>query len=279
MKTSLITNISALSGQRTLKKTSTDVKKGLRELSTGKRINNAADDAAGLSISSTLKSKIRSSRRALRNTNDAISFVQVAESSLNNIQESLIRLRELSVQTASDHLSNVERDMVHKEFVELKGEIQRVTLSTRLFEKRLLDGKVGKMEIQVGIHKGKANMLSIDTRKYSNTIHALGVFDIDASSKQRALKSMPKIDYALEEVTMARAYFGSIASALRATQSNLSNTVVEQSGQNSRIEDADYAKVAAENAKNKIIQSAGISVQTQANDRSKSALKLLKGGS
>ena len=275
MKTSLVAN-RTLSGQKDLKKASKTLDKNLQKLSTGKRINKAADDAAGLSIASKLNSKLQSSRRALRNTNDAISFVQVAESSLQSIHDALSRLRELSVQSASDTLSDPQRAMLNKEYRELKGEIQRITLSTRLFEKRLLDGKIPKMEIQVGIHKGGANKLTIDTKLYSSTIKALGIYDIDSTSKQRALKSMPKIDYALEEISSARAYFGSVQAALKSASANLSHSIGGQAETKSRVVDADYAKQTANAVKNKVIQNAAVSVQSQAKERSRSSLHLLK---
>ena len=279
MKTSLVSNNRALAGQKNLKKASKKLDKNLQRLSSGKRINKAADDAAGLSIASKLDSKLRSSRRALRNTNDAISFVQIAESSLQSIHDALSRLRELTVHNASDTLSDPQRDMNNKEFRQLKGEIQRITLSTRLFEKRLLDGKIPKMEIQVGVHKGGANKLTIDTKQYSNTIQALGIYDIDTSSKIRALKSMRKIDYAIEEVSSARAYFGSVQAALRSASANLSTSIGGQAETKSRIIDADYAKQTANAVKNKVIKDAATNVQVQANNSTRQGARLLKGGS
>lgn len=276
MKTRLNVSRSNLSGRNSLKQVNSKLEKNLQKLSTGKRINSAGDDAAGLSIASSLRARIKSSSRALRNANDAVSFIQIAEGSLNTINDALVRLRELSIKNGSDTLTDGQRMMTNKEYRSLISEIQRVVHSTKLFNKKMLDGTLGDMTIQVGIQADKNNQIKIDTRMFSNTIHALGIFDIDASTRMKSIKSLRKIDYAITEVARARSYYGSIQSVLQAAAGDMSHQIANKMTAHSQIMDADVAKQTAEAAHNTIVKKSGIAMQAQTKDTIRQAARVLK---
>src|SRR3989339_469298 len=146
------TNIPSLAAQRSLSNTTRSMNQNLRALSSGERITKAGDDAAGLAISENLKSQIRGIRQARRNAGDAISLVQTAEGGLNEVSNIIIRLRELSIQAASDTVGDAERAFANIEFQQIKEELDRIAQSTEFNGTKLLDGTGGTLEFQVGIH-------------------------------------------------------------------------------------------------------------------------------
>ena len=249
----------------------------LAQLASGQRINKSADDAAGLAISENLKAQLRGLTQAKRNASDGISFIQTAEGGLNEIGNMLIRLRELSVQAASDTIGPVERGFLNVEFQQLKNEIERIAQSTRYNDTNLINGTGGTMEIQIGLHhEAFTNRIGFDTSKNAATLDSLKIKDIKVVKKEDAQQTLNKLDFAIEHVAGVRANFGALQSRLQSTINNLDIFHENLSAANSRIRDADMAKTTAELARHQILLQAGMSVLGQANQTTGMALKLLQ---
>lgn len=272
----IATNVASLNAQKNLYTTGINQSKSMARLSSGARINVAADDAAGLAISENLKAQIRGLRQANRNTNDGISLVQVAEGGLNEVSSMLIRLRELSVQAASDTVGNTERMFVDVEFQQLKSEIQRIADTTNFNGTNLLDGTGGVLEIQVGTHNDPLNdRLSFDAAAANSGMEALGIMLESTLTKQSAQQSMNVLDAAITSVSAMRANFGALQNRLQSTSSNLLVADENLTAANSRIRDTDVAAETSEMTRNAILMQAGVSVLGQANQVQQLALKLL----
>lgn len=272
----IATNIGALNSMKNLYVTGINQTKSMARLASGYRINVAADDAAGLAISENLKAQIRGLRQANRNANDGISLVQVAEGALNEVSGLLIRLRELSVQSASDTIGNTERLFLDVEFQQLKDEIQRIADSTKFNGTDLLNGQGGVLDIQIGVNNDPVvDRISFDASAADASIGALGMIDVSASTKQSAQLSLNTVDQALTSVNAMRANFGALQNRLQSTANNLLVADENLSAANSRIRDADIAAESSEMVKNSILQQAATSVLQQANQYQQLALKLL----
>lgn len=272
------TNVQSISAQRNLGKTKRNLDNNLRKLSSGERITKAADDAAGLAISENLKSEIRSIRQAKRNADDGISLVQTAEGGLQEISNIIIRLRELSVQAATDTLGDTERGFSDIEFQQLKNEIQRISLSAEFNGRKLLDGTSGLVDIQVGTANDPFNdRITYDSTGIVSTLEALGLGAESVSSKEGAQLALEKLDNALVQVNGSRANLGALQNRLQSVVQNLRVTEENFSEANSRIRDVDVAAETADLTKNQILNQAGISVLSQANQAPNFALQLLNG--
>lgn len=270
------TNIAALNAQRNLMGSQRAINDSMAKLSSGSRINKAADDAAGLAISETLKAQIRSTNQAQRNANDGISLVQTAEGGLNEIGNIIVRLRELGIQSASDTVGEKERGMLNREVVQLKSEIQRIAKTTTWGTTKLLDGSTNKFDFQVGIGNDDfGDRIEFDSGNNNATIDSLGLADIDFSNKEGAQQALGLLDEAQTKVSGSRAYLGALQNRLTSTADNLGVTSENLSAANSRIRDADVAQVSSEMIRNNILQQAGVSVLAQANSANQLALKLL----
>jgi flagellin len=270
------TNVSSLAAQRSLGLTKNNLDNNLRKLSSGERITRSADDAAGLAISEKLKGHIRGIRQAKRNSDDGISLIQTAEGGLNEISSIIIRLRELSVQAASDTVGDTERGFSNIEFQNLLEEIQRISKSSEFNGRKLLDGTGGLVEIQVGIHNDPTNdRLKYDSTTTDSTIESLALTGENIAFKENAQLSLSKLDEALVRINGTRANLGALQNRLQSTSNNLSITEENFSAANSRIRDVDVAAETADLAKNNILNQAGISVLAQANQAPNAALKLL----
>lgn len=272
------TNVPSLSAQRSLGINTRNLNDNLRKLSSGERITKSGDDAAGLAISENLKAQIRGMRQAKRNAGDAISMLQTAEGGLNEISNIIIRLRELSVQAASDTVGATERSFSDIEFQNLKEEIDRISRSTEFNGIKLLDGTGGKLEFQVGIKNDPIlDRLHYDGAGADASLKSLGL-DIDGvSTKEGAQSSLKKLDDALVQINGVRANFGALQNRLQSTTNNLEISDENLSAANSRIRDVDVASETADMTKNNILLQAGISVLSQANNTPNTALKLLNG--
>lgn len=270
------TNVSALNAQKNLYMNRINMDRSMARLASGQRINQAADDAAGLAISENLKAQIRGLRQANRNANDGISLVQVAEGSLNEVSNMLIRLRELSVQSASDTIGETERRFLDVEYQQLKSEIQRVSESTEFNGYGLLDGTGGMIDIQVGTRNDPfRDRISFNTGAADSTLESLGLNAETVSTKQGAQTSLSVIDDAMTSINSIRANFGALQNRLVSTSNNLLISDENLSAANSRIRDTDIAAETSEMTRNSILQQAGVSVLGQANQISNLALKLL----
>lgn len=272
----IATNVASLNTQKNLTGTKLNLDRSLERLSSGNRINRAADDAAGLAISENLRALIRGYRQADRNANDGISLVQVAEGSLNEVSNMLIRLRELAVQAASDTVGDTERKFVDVEYQQLKSEIQRITESTSFNGFDLLNGTGGVIDIQVGVQNNPfLDRISFNASAANSTLEALGLAVESVGTKESAQTSLNVVDSALISVNAIRANFGALQNRLISTSQNLKVSDENYSAANSRIRDTDIAAETSEMTRNSILQQAAVSVLSQANNSQQLALKLL----
>jgi flagellin len=270
------TNVAALNAQKNLYMTQINASRAMSRLASGYRINQASDDAAGLAISENLKGQIRGLRQANRNANDGISLVQIAEGSLNEVSNMLIRLRELGVQAASDTIGDTERGFLDVEYQQLKSEIQRVTESTQYNGYDLLNGTGGVLDIQVGVNNDAfKDRISFNAGAANSTLEALGMVAEAVSTKEGAQQSLAVLDNAMLSVNSIRANFGAMQNRLQSTSNNLLIYDENMSAANSRIRDTDVAAETSEMVRNNILMQAGVSVLGQANQQSQLALKLL----
>jgi flagellin len=270
------TNIASLSAQRSLAKTSDNLRGNLRKMSSGQRITRAGDDAAGLAISENLKGQIRGLRQAKRNANDAISLIQTAEGGLNEISNIIIRLRELSVQSATDTIGDSERGFSDIEFQNLKEEVDRISRSAEFNGIKILDGTSGLLEFQIGINNDPTlDRLRYDGTMADSTLPSLGLAAENISTKEGAQVSLKKLDNALVQVNGVRANLGAVQNRLSSTINNLGISDENLSAANSRIRDVDVASETSDLTRNNILVQSGTSVLAQANQFPNIALKLL----
>ncbi|HET9240568.1 MAG TPA: flagellin [Oligoflexus sp.] len=301
------TNIASINAQRRLETSTNKLTDSASKLASGKRINKAADDAAGLAISSNLTADIRSMNQARRNALDGVSLVQTAEGSLEETTNMLTRLRELAVQAASDTVGQTERAFINKEFVALKDEIDRIANATEFNGTRLITGQADipgeianaegtfPLEIQVGKdyhassevdgidNRNQVNIIKIDLQNINAFTEGDGSLDIGRAdqgtntlTKQDAQMSISKLDDAIVKVSDYRSYLGSIQNRLGSTIDNLAVSVENLSAANSRIQDTDFAAETATYTSNKILQQGGASILAQANQQPQVALSLMQ---
>lgn len=270
------TNISSLMAQRSLGSTRQALEKNLQKLSSGSRINSAGDDAAGLAISENLRAQIRGLKQAKRNAQDGVSLIQVSEGGLNEITNILIRLRELSIQSASDTVGDKERSFTDREFQALKSEMERISISTTFNGTPLLNGRAGIFEIQVGTGNNPlTDRITYDGQNADVTLEALRMAGESCATKQGAQLSLGVLDDAISQVSKVRSDLGAMQNRLQSTINNVAINEENMTAANSRIRDADLAEEVSEMTKNNILMQAGISVLGQANQSAQSALKLL----
>lgn len=272
----IATNVASLNTQKNMTGNKLNLDRAFERLSSGNRINRAADDAAGLAISEQLRAMIRGYRQADRNANDGISLVQVAEGSLNEVSSILIRLRELGVQAASDTIGDTERKFLDVEYQQLKSEIQRITESTNFNGYDLLNGTGGVIDIQVGVHNNSfQDRISFNASAANSTLEALGLTVETLATKESAQMGLDVVDNALTSVNAIRANFGALQNRLVSTSQNLKVADENYSAANSRIRDADIAAETTEMTRANILQQAAVSVLAQTNNSQQLALKLL----
>ena len=270
------TNTSSLNAQRNMAASQREISRSFAQLSSGSRITKAADDAAGLSISETLKSTIRGYGQAQRNANDGMSMVAVAEGGLGEISNILTRLRELGVQAASDTTGEAERSFINKEVQQLVSETDRIASTTRFGKTTLLNGEGQKFEFQVDINNDDFNdRIGFEPAEIKATSDALGVAGFDFSDKMDARKALEVLEDAQRQVNGYRATLGAIQNRLVSTTDNLGTAMENFSAANSRIRDADVAQSSAELQRNNILLNASVGVLAQANAQPASALKLI----
>ena len=270
------TNISALNAHRIMQGNNHSIATNFERLASGKRINRAADDAAGLAISESLRGQIRSAHQAKRNANDAVSLVQTAEGSLNEIGNILVRLRELGVQAASDTIGVDERSFINAEVEQLKEEVDRIARSTKWGTTNLLDGSAPTLDFQVGTFNDElADRISWDASRGVATLDALGLVGLDFSSKSGAQEGLEELDTAQTGVNRMRSDIGALQNRLVSTVNNLGIMEENLSAAKSRIADADVAEETANLAKNQVLIQANTATLAQANQKNSLALQLL----
>ena len=270
------TNTISLKAQRTLSENNRKHANTLNKLSSGSRINRSSDDAAGLAISERLRAHIRGLSQAGRNTGDAISMIQIAEGGLSESVNILVRMRELSIQSASDTVGERERGFTDLEYQNLKQEIERIAQVTEFNGRRLINGSEQVYDIQVGLQNNDLqDRIGFDTSGLDASTEGLGVAETSVSNKEDALDSLELLDEAIQRIAGQRAELGAKQSRLASTMQNIQINTENLSTANSRIRDTDYALETAKNTKYNILASAGTAVLGQANSQGQAALKLL----
>jgi flagellin len=273
----IATNVAALNAVKNVRVNGADQGNEYAKLSSGKRINKSADDAAGLAIAKKLEAETRGLRQANRNANDGISMVQVAEGALNESNNILTRLRELTVQAASDTIGDTERGFLDLEYQQLVEEADRIAQSTTYAGIALIKGDTGTgtMEFHVGAYAGDDNKITFEADYVDATASNLDIDGTGIADKDDANSSMENIDQAIENVAGYRASLGSIQSRLQSTVRNLEIAAVNQDAARSRIEDVDYSEAAAKLSSINVLKEASVATLAQANGISQSALRLL----
>lgn len=277
MSLRIMTNEAALNAQRTLESTGNRLESTMEKLSSGSRINKASDDAAGLAISDTLNSTVRSLGQAVRNAQDGASLIQVFEGGTNEINNSLMRIRELAMQSSSDTVGDKERSLINNEVQELKSEVERISQTTKYAGKTLLNGSAPVLEFQVGTDNNPdVDRISFDPGQANLTAGSLGIDGIDISSKEGAQESLERLDAGMQKVNEVRAKVGSMQSRLQTTMSTASIFAENLSAAKSRIRDTDIAQESTNLARETIIRQSGVAVLAQANQTPAIALQLLR---
>ena len=267
------TNVKSLIAQNALKVNNRAMANAMEQLSTGKRINSASDDAAGLALSETFTSQIRALNMAVRNANDGISLAQTAEGAMVEVSNMLQRMRELAVQASTATLSTEQRGYLNTEFTQLKSQIND-TIEDTTWNGMAVLGSAGALSfsIQVGGESGQTITVS------ANSMAALytGTAFAEIGSMTSASTSLDQIDSRLQDINSARATLGAVINRLTSAADNLSNVTQNMAESRSRVLDTDYAQATTELARTQIIQQAGTAVLAQANQQPQSVLALLR---
>lgn len=268
------TNISSLNAQRQLLQSGSALDTSFKRLSSGFRINSAADDAAGMQISNRLTSQVNGLNQAISNANDGISVAQVAEGAMEEITTALQRIRTLAVQSQNGINSSADRLALQKEVSALKNEISRIAQNTQFGGVDLLKGTYSA-KFLVGANGGQTISVNLSRTGGSYGASGLGLASLSVSSVTGASTALASIDSAIKTIDGARADLGALQNRFQSTIRNLSNIVENVSAARSRIRDTDFAKENAELTRAQILQQASTTVLAQANTRPQSALSLL----
>ena len=274
MSFSIRTNVGSLNAQRNLFNSSSMLESSFSKLSSGFRITQAGDDAAGLGISVNLGAQIRSFNQGNRNAQDAQSLIQTAEANLNQTTELLTRMRELAMQSASSGVGNVERGYIQTENAALITEIDRIANSAEYNGQALLNSAATVLTFQVGIRNVAANdRIAVNTLDATAT--TLGVSAVDLSTQAGAQAALATVDAGILGVSLARANFGAAGNRLSSVIQTIQASSESLSAANSRIRDVDVAEETSKMARTQVMMQAGVSVLAQANQAPQIALKLL----
>jgi flagellin len=269
------TNAASLNAQNQLSNTQLQLGKSFQRLSSGYRINSASDDAAGLGISENLKSRIRSYSVAERNTNNAISMANTAEGGLSQISGIVLRMRELSVQSANGDLTSTDRGFLDTEFQLLKEEITRLAETTEFNGKELLAGTSSSLTFQVGINTTSFDTISVAFGGVSLSSLGLSGVGVSGTDATNATAAIDALDAALTTVSTERAKFGAANNRLSIAVANSQTIRTNLSAANSAIRDVDVAEETSHLARSQVLMQAGTSVLAQANQAPQLALSLI----
>lgn len=284
------TNTTSLNAQRNLSQNNSKLSQSMEKLSSGYRINKSADDAAGLAISENLRARTRGLGQAKRNANDGVSMIQIAEGGMNELSNILVRMRELTVQAASDTVGDRERTFLNREYVQLADEIDRITATTEFNGNKFFsDGDKSEYVIQVGVNGTEPDenqdtiTLNLEGLKFSaedlglGKESEIGAEEIgDSIDRTEISEKLTVIDDALSRVASERATLGAMQSRIQSTISSLDVSIENESAAMSRIKDVDFAAETANLAQARIMNQSSVSVLAQANTLPESALSLLR---
>ena len=280
------TNISASIAQAALARNERALGTAMEQLSTGRKINSAADNASGLAISARMTSQIRGLDQAVRNANDAVSMVNTAEGALDEITDMLQRIRELAVQSGTGTTSSNDRVYIDAEFDHLIAEIERVSANTEWNGRAIMAGAAGGaatvsgVTYQVGMDPSQTIAVNFGNMASDATMASLNGFGLDATTVASAIAKASRVitaaDVAIEAVSTQRATFGAVSNRLEHAIDNLTNVSTQTAAARSRILDTDYAASTSELARTQIIQQAGTAMLAQANQLPQTVLALLQ---
>lgn len=279
------TNIASLNAQRAMSATSKAINDSMERLSSGYRINRSADDAAGLAISEKMRATLGSLGQAKRNANDGISMIQVAEGGVTEVSNILVRLRELSTQSASDTVGSSDREFTNREYTQLVEEIDRIAQTVDFNGLKLLGGGNDQVSDVANIHVGAGDgsvantdviQLDMQAMTLSSENLGLGVGE-EITTREAASEKLTVIDSALSNVASMRATMGAKQNRLNSTINNLGVFIENQSAAVSRIRDVDFASEVAVSSQNRILAQSGMSVLSQANSIPEMAVGLIRG--
>ena len=279
MALSINTNVGSLNAQRNLSVSQGQLNKSMQRLSSGLRINYAADDTAGLAISENLRGQIRSQNQASRNANDGVSLIQTAEGALNETSAILVRMRELAQQAATGTVGTTEKGYVQAEFKKLTAEIDRISATTEFNGIQLLDGNIStggatKMDFQIGTRTTSSDQIGLTVGKMDSS--SLGIGTIGVTDATQSLLSLTALDKAIASVSSTRGDLGATQNRLQSTINNLQVAIENTSAAESRIRDVDVAAETATMTRNNILTQAGTAILAQANQAPQAALSLLR---
>lgn len=271
------TNITSLKTQQHLKKTQNDIQRSMEKLSSGHRINTTSDDIGGQMISEQLKAEIKGLNQIERNATDGISLIQIAEGGLSELSNLLVRLKELTVQAASDTMNDQDRQLIQIEYKELLSEIDRISKVTAFNNIFPLNGSRDNLNIQIGTGNDPLiDRLTFNTSLTNVTVKNLLLDTISIVDKRSSQNSLNKLDGALTKISTVRSHFGALHSRLRSILHNIQFNIENLSTSRSLLKDTDIASETAEMTKKNILLQAGMSILTQANSTPKIALNLIQ---
>jgi flagellin len=274
MAISIQTNTASLLTSRILDRSQSGLAQSVEKLSSGQRINSAADDTAGLVQSERFKAHVASISKAIRNANDGISLIQVADSGFAEMSEIVSRMRELAMQSSNGVLTNTERSSLNNEMLQGKSELQRIVDSTEFNGLKLIGVSRNSISLQVGANNTSNDRLSVNIGLKLSTVNLINTIS-DISSQSNAQNTLASIDSLLSELTEYRNEYGNSQNRLESSLSNLRTSAETLSAANSRIRDTDIAVETANLTKNQILSQAGAAMLTQASSAPSVALSLL----
>ena len=273
------TNIPSISASRILSNNRDDLEKAMERLSSGKRINSASDDAAGMAVAAKLRADVRSLNQAVRNANDAVSLVNTYDGASAEIEAMLVRMRELAVQTANGTYEDADRELAQEEIDALALEIDRIATNTTFNRQYIASGSGGSsgtFTFRVGPQSGSADDVDVNLASLKAADLGSGVGSLSVSSATGASDAVADIDAALTALASARAVAGAFINRLGHTVSNLQNVSQRTSEALSGVEDADYAAESAALARGMVLAQAGTAMLAQANQSPQYILTLLR---
>jgi flagellin len=271
------TNTASLNALRNLSQTVAVDQASSEKLSSGSRVNKAADDAATLSISSKLNAEIRSQSQGIRNASDGISLLQTAEGGLNEISNILVRLRELAIQSSTGTVGQNERVFIDREAQIMVSRISQVAKSTQYNGMKLLASHDEDFQIHMGggVKAGQEEVYVIDRSEFHSTAARLGLDEMNFSSQDSSQEALGLIDRAINRTSSRRSAIGALQNRITSGKGVAENSNQNKVSSQSQMKDADFAQTLSENAKSKILEMAGMAVLSQANSSASIALKLI----
>ena len=275
MAVNIQTNVASLEAQKNVSRNQRALQSSFAKLSSGFRVNNASDDAAGLAISESMKSQIRSYTVAERNAGDAVSMAQTAEGALGEVHEILGRMRELAMQSSNGGLTSTDRGYINTEFGSLQAEVTRIQSSAKFNGNKLVNSTASTITFQVGLNNTASDKISVTFGGVGFTTLLASTTVLSGAGATASLAALGRIDSAIATTSGARSKFGSAMNRLQVATNNIQTMRLNLSGANSRIRDVDVADETSKMSRNQVLSQAGISVLAQANQLPQLAFGLI----